>query len=158
MQIRESTKLSYLKMISEVFGAGVPVNIKTLAATYKVDAKLPTWLLENGYFTKVGLPPDMVKPVSISSEIYDTLLSQFINYRNELNAKTEEKKKAMVFYEANKGKVDPSTNTLSEAAIKEIEKQVEERIIAQVVEYAEIAIKLKKQDIAGFIKHCLTSK
>ena len=153
--MRESTKLSYTKMLSEVFGAGESVNIKTLAGQYKIDVKLPTWLLDNGYFTKIADSREMVKPVSLNPEIFDTIIAQFASYRNSLDEKGAEERKAFEHYKANKQfYVDSRLTTIS----KETEKQTEDKIINQVVEFAEIAVKLGKKDIAGFIRVLLSTK
>lgn len=151
MEARSKTKDKYLKFLGDLANRKKAFKIELIAKKHKVDLKLIGWLKLNSFIHKATKGNWITDFDFVDTG--DVLLS-FLRYRDNLGIIKHDIVEGDVT-KFNFEKEDKLATHFVEDGKPDIDKDM---LIDNVIEYTQLAIKMGKKDIKGFVKALLNTK
>jgi hypothetical protein len=151
MQIRDYTRDKYRQFLTRLANLN-SCDLKQEIRDHRMDVKIEQYLKSNSLAdSKTNKTTIIFGPADI-----ETVLKGFIEYRDKASDDWSKNKKELDWYRANKDflvdvRQNPKGNALASKERDMIIAETREKLLKEVVSYAEMAVKLGKTDIGGFI-------
>lgn len=160
MSMREATRVAYSTFLQSLLTLTAPFDVVQKVREAKIDVKMGVWLKKHGYVIE-KVDNNNLCITAFSANSIDEIVSRFGEYREALKRNTEADRRDLEYYRNNKEfLIDTRTqkSALSDAERIKIIQETTAKVTTEVAEYAAMAVRLGKTDVAGFITTMLTTK